>query len=224
MTTLTVTVTEVHTLTACPSFVRDCPASEQTTYTTTETIDIYTTICPVTATEISVPDVRITTQVPLPHPAEVTTISTVYQTSVHTITACPPSVTDCPASHQTTYLSTETLPSYATVTLIPVEVPTATATDVTDINNEEGLTANRVGTEGPLVPSSPSQKAPPTFAASIASGSPRAAVSPSWEQTASDASSAEGSVFTGAASVVQVRSPYVQMAISLVSLAFTALF
>ncbi|KAL2788158.1 hypothetical protein BJX66DRAFT_264640 [Aspergillus keveii] len=219
--TSTVTVTEVHTLTACPSFVRDCPASEQTTYTTTETIDIYTTICPVAATETSLPDVPITTQAPLLHPAEVTTISTVYQTSVHTITACPPSVTDCPTSQQTTYLSTETLPSYATVTLIPVEVPTATVTDVAW--NETGSGPNEAGSDGPLA--SPSQQAPPTFATSITSSSSAAAPSSSSSQgqAASDTSSAVGSVFTGAASVLGVHPAYSQITLGLLGLAAVAL-
>ncbi|KAL3485126.1 hypothetical protein BJX62DRAFT_217627 [Aspergillus germanicus] len=223
MTTSTITMTEIHTLTACPSFVRDCPASEQTTYTTTETIDIYTTICPVTATETSLPDVPITTQAPLPHPAEVTTISTVYQTSVHTMTACPPLVTDCPASQQTTYLSTETLPSYATVTLIPVEVPIATATDVPEDEGETDPGSNAEETDGQFATISPGQQAPPTFTTSVAPG-PAADASPySQEQTSTGTLSAVGSEFTGAASVLGRQRAHGQIAVVLFGLAAVAL-
>jgi hypothetical protein len=216
-----VTVTEVHTLTACPSFVRDCPASEQTTYVTTETIDIYTTICPVTTTETSAPDALITTQAPLPE--HEMTISTVYQTSIHTIIACPLSVPNCPAQQQTTYLSTETLPSYATVTLIPVEVPTETAVDVSETGT--GSRSNGIETEGGLPDSSSSQQARPTFTTSVASSSSAAAVpaSSSHGQTASDTSSAVGSVFTGAASVLEVHPGYAHIAVGLLGLAVAAL-
>jgi chitinase len=221
LTTSTVTVTEVHTLTACPSFVRDCPASEQTTYVTTETIDIYTTICPVTATETSAPDAQITTQAPLPE--HEITISTVYQTSVYTIIACPLSVPNCSAQQQTTYLSTEMLPSYATVTLIPLEVPTPTAADASETGTGSG--SNGIETEGGLPDSSSSQQAHPTFTTSVASSSSAAAVpaSSSHGQTASDTSSAVGSVFTGAASVLSLQPGYAQIAVGLLGLAAVAL-
>jgi hypothetical protein len=212
LTTSTVTVTEVQTLTACPSFVPDCPASEQTTFTTTKTIDIYTTICPITATETSGPGAAITTHAPAP--AGQTTVSTVYQTSVHTITACPPSVKDCPADQQTTYLSTETVPSYATVTLIPVEVPVPTHT--AGGGSEPGSDSDGVIPGGPVITSSsPSQQATPTFSTSIVSGSP----APSHKDTASETSTADESVFTGAASVLQARF----IAASLLGLAAAAL-
>ncbi|EAS33677.3 uncharacterized protein CIMG_04701 [Coccidioides immitis RS] len=44
--TSTVYSTEIVTVTACPSTVYDCPASQRTTYVTTKTIAISTTVCP----------------------------------------------------------------------------------------------------------------------------------------------------------------------------------
>jgi hypothetical protein len=107
------------------------------------------------------------------------------------------------------------------VTLIPVEIPTATVTDVAW--NETGSGPNEAGSDGPLA--SPSQQAPPTFATSIAS-SPSAAApssSSSQGQAASDTSSAVGSVFTGAASVLGRQRSHGQIAIGLLGLAALAL-
>ncbi|TAQ90933.1 hypothetical protein B7494_g708 [Chlorociboria aeruginascens] len=49
-TTSVVTSTHTLTITSCAATVLNCPASEATTYVTTY-VDIYTTVCPVTATE-----------------------------------------------------------------------------------------------------------------------------------------------------------------------------
>ncbi|PYH40778.1 uncharacterized protein BP01DRAFT_387083 [Aspergillus saccharolyticus JOP 1030-1] len=46
--TSTVLSTRTATITACPSTVTDCPASAKSTYLTTETLVVSTTICPVT--------------------------------------------------------------------------------------------------------------------------------------------------------------------------------
>lgn len=79
---------------------------------TTETIALYTTVCPVSeATQTAAP---VTTEASQPW-----TTSTVYTTRVYTITSCAPDVTNCPANQVTT----ETIPLYTTV--CPV---TATAT------------------------------------------------------------------------------------------------
>ncbi|KAM5346754.1 hypothetical protein ACJ41O_009759 [Fusarium nematophilum] len=91
-TTSTVCTTKVHTVTECPPEVVDCPAGG---YVTTETIPLYTTVCPVTAKAT---------------PTEYET-RTVYTTNVHTVTKCPPEVVDCPVGSVTT----ETIPLYTTV-------------------------------------------------------------------------------------------------------------
>ncbi|KAF4971264.1 hypothetical protein FZEAL_9891 [Fusarium zealandicum] len=92
MTTSTVCTTRVHTVTKCPPEVANCPEGG---YVTTETIPLYTTVCPVTAK---------------PTPVEYDT-KTVYTTDVHTITKCPPEVVNCPVGSTTT----ETIPLYTTV-------------------------------------------------------------------------------------------------------------
>ncbi|KAL3952676.1 hypothetical protein ACCO45_012619 [Purpureocillium lilacinum] len=100
MTTSTVYTTSVHTVTKCPPYVTNCPHGG---YVATETIPLYTTVCPVTETP----------KPPKPSQTKTSawTTSTVYTTKIHTVTACPPQVTDCPVGHVTT----ETIPWYTTV-------------------------------------------------------------------------------------------------------------
>ncbi|KAF5552502.1 endochitinase 2 precursor [Fusarium phyllophilum] len=87
MTTSTVCTTRVHT--AVDGYV------------VTETIPLYTTVCPVTGkakpTNYAVPSQYET--------------KTVFTTSIHTVTMCPPEVADCPYGSVTT----ETIPVYTTV-------------------------------------------------------------------------------------------------------------
>jgi hypothetical protein len=70
----------------------------------TETKVLYTTVCPVGGNGGAV-----TTQAP--PPVEYTT-STVYATKIYTVTACPPSVPNCPGRGSVT---TEIVPVYTTV-------------------------------------------------------------------------------------------------------------
>ncbi|KAG8408714.1 hypothetical protein J3458_019732 [Metarhizium acridum] len=99
MTTSTVYTTSVHTVTECPPTVTDCPVG----HVTTDTIALYTTVCPVS--ENAQPPKPTTTK------AAVMTTSTVYTTKTYTITECPPAVTDCPVGRVTT----EVIPVYTTV-------------------------------------------------------------------------------------------------------------
>ncbi|KAM0326248.1 hypothetical protein ACHAQA_006845 [Verticillium albo-atrum] len=90
LTTSTVYATNVYTVTSCAPEVTNCPAGP---HVTTETVALYTTVCPVT---------EVQSEQPKPTPTEWTT-STVYTTNVRTITSCAPEVTDCPnAPHVTT--------------------------------------------------------------------------------------------------------------------------
>ncbi|KND89903.1 Endochitinase A1 [Tolypocladium ophioglossoides CBS 100239] len=103
LTTSTVYTVTTRTITKCPPYVVDCPV--KTGYITTETIPLYTTVCPVTAT--AQPPKPTTTQkssLPL-------TTSTVYTTTTRTVTKCPPEVTNCPVGK----VITETIPWYTTV-------------------------------------------------------------------------------------------------------------
>ncbi|KAF7867175.1 hypothetical protein EAF04_005259 [Stromatinia cepivora] len=128
-TTSTAYVTSVYTITSCAATVTDCPARIGSV--TTETIYSYTTICPVTETSGNSGIVSSTSS-PAIAPTQITAFtsygtSTIYQTSVYTITSCAPSVTDCPA--RSGQLTTETISSYTsiytiTVSSAPVSVPT----------------------------------------------------------------------------------------------------
>ncbi|RDW78329.1 hypothetical protein BP5796_06181 [Coleophoma crateriformis] len=81
MTTSTVYAVTEYTITSCAATVTDCPA--RMGQVTTETIALYTTVCPVAEAT------------PTPPPANM--ISTIYTTKIYTITSCAPSVTNCPA-------------------------------------------------------------------------------------------------------------------------------
>ncbi|PQK15507.1 hypothetical protein BB8028_0005g10200 [Beauveria bassiana] len=116
MTTSTVYTTATRTITDCPPSVTNCPAR-----VVTETIALYTTVCPVTKTNHIPPK-------PTAKPSQTTeemTTSSVYTTKTYTITSCPPSVPNCPVGHVTT----ETI--FVSTTVCPVtktdEAPKPTA-------------------------------------------------------------------------------------------------
>lgn len=119
-TTSTVFTSHVHTMTACPSSVKDCLSAEKTTYVTTETVIDYTTICPVTESDLRTGAATKTGGIGSAQTLTIAggnqfTTSTVYTTRVSTVTACPSSVKDCPASQRTTYVTTDTIIDYTTV-------------------------------------------------------------------------------------------------------------
>lgn len=125
-TTSTVYTTSVHTVTACPSSIKNCPASKQTTYLTTETIVDYTTICPVTATQTGVATAATAPAGPISRVTKYLT-STVYSTSVRTVTACPSGYQNCPASARSIFVTTETVPAHLTTYTVVATEPHATA-------------------------------------------------------------------------------------------------
>jgi chitinase len=100
--------------------VTDCPAKIGSV--TTDTIVLYTTICPVTATETN-GGIPTSTAVASFSPVEYTT-STVYATTTYTITSCAPTVTNCPA--KLGQVTTDIISLY--VTVCPVSEAEATAT------------------------------------------------------------------------------------------------
>ncbi|PYI14795.1 hypothetical protein BO99DRAFT_446655 [Aspergillus violaceofuscus CBS 115571] len=121
--TSTLLTTRTATVTACPSSVANCPASERTTSLTTETVVIGTTICPATN-----PAAQPTAPAGSGPDSELLTTSTVFTTRTSTITACPSTVANCPASAQSTYVITETLVDYTTIcpiTATQTAAPTA---------------------------------------------------------------------------------------------------
>ncbi|KAH8709764.1 Endochitinase A [Beauveria bassiana] len=116
MTTSTVYTTATRTITDCPPSVTNCPAR-----VVTETIALYTTVCPVTKTNHIPPKPTAKPS----QPTEEMTTSSVYTTKTYTITSCPPSVPNCPVGHVTT----ETI--FVSTTVCPVtktdEAPKPTA-------------------------------------------------------------------------------------------------
>ncbi|KAG5984586.1 hypothetical protein E4U55_004137 [Claviceps digitariae] len=100
MTTSTVYTTKIHTITACPPQVTECPGRNHTTVVT-ETIPLYTTVCPVTEPN-AVPTSALPHPPPPPPPQQSAGLSTYYTTHIYTITACPPYVPDCPIGKVTT--------------------------------------------------------------------------------------------------------------------------
>lgn len=100
-------------MTSCAPTVTNCPA--RLGQVTTEVITLYTTICPVTATETAA-GVTSTTPISQPSTTQYTT-STVLATTVYTVTSCAPTVTNCPA--KLGQVTTEVITLYTTV--CPVE-------------------------------------------------------------------------------------------------------
>ncbi|THW98886.1 hypothetical protein D6D17_06633 [Aureobasidium pullulans] len=104
----TVQTTAAFSATACPLTVEDCPASQKATFLTAQTIAEYSIAQTAAPTPPSSPitehggqEIRYTT-------------STVYSTSILTVTACPPGVVSCPASEKTTYY-TDVVLAYTTI-------------------------------------------------------------------------------------------------------------
>ncbi|KAL9566835.1 hypothetical protein ACKAV7_009032 [Fusarium commune] len=126
MTTSTVCTTRVHT--AVDGYV------------VTETIPLYTTVCPVTGkakpTNYAVPSQHET--------------KTVYTTSIHTVTKCPPEVVDCPYGS----VITETIPVYTTVCPV-TEKSKPAPTDVPYNHEIKTLYTSQVNTISHCAPGAP---------------------------------------------------------------------
>lgn len=101
--TKTVYTTRIQTVTKCPPEVADCPYGS----VTTETIPVYTTVCPVTEKSKPAP-----TGVPYNHE-----IKTLYTSKVNTISQCAPGTPDCVVGAITTEIAswtTATVPAQQT--------------------------------------------------------------------------------------------------------------
>ncbi|CAI7580322.1 unnamed protein product [Penicillium glandicola] len=147
LTTSTVYSTRTATITACPSSVTNCPLRSKTTYLTTETLVVSTTICPVadaTGTNGAVPThatPSVTQVIGGDNGASEMTTSTIFATRTATVLACPESVTDCPLRSKTSYATTETFavattvyPIYPVYTSILAEAADAATVTVTVAN------------------------------------------------------------------------------------------
>ncbi|KAJ5930830.1 hypothetical protein N7466_006323 [Penicillium verhagenii] len=144
VTTETILTTRVSTILQCPTTVTDCPLTQQTPHTTTETLVAGTTVYPVTVTGSTVSPIgasSASTGAAVISPVGSLTTETIYATSVSTIWECPASVTDCPLRSKTAYVATTTaaigstvypvgnsaLPS-STVQPVSSSIPTSSAT------------------------------------------------------------------------------------------------
>ncbi|KAF3013744.1 hypothetical protein E8E14_007694 [Neopestalotiopsis sp. 37M] len=150
LTTSTVYSTNVYTITSCAPEVKDCPAKKG--QVTTEIIAISTTICPVTETETgttsaaSTATASVVTSVPLrsslplsvpttavlnnaiettPSSVELTT-STVYTSSVYTVSSCAEGSKECSA--QLGSVTTEMVALYTTICPVTAAVQNAAET------------------------------------------------------------------------------------------------
>jgi len=118
----TIHTTSIYTITSCATTITDCLTRIGSEIT--ETITIYTTVCPVTQTRRNGGSPTGPTQTPIPSsPSSFTkyTASTVYTTSVYTITSCASEVTKRAAKLGS--VITETIVLYATI--CPVTPPPA---------------------------------------------------------------------------------------------------
>ncbi|PYH48703.1 uncharacterized protein BP01DRAFT_353010 [Aspergillus saccharolyticus JOP 1030-1] len=142
LTTSTILTTRTATVTACPSDIPDCPASQRTTSLTTETVVIGTTVCPITVPAGRPTGAAGSTTGENSGPGQggdLLTTSTVFTTRTSTILACPSTVRDCPASARSTYVVTETLVDYTTVCPITA---TQTAVSRTTTSQEAAMTGS----------------------------------------------------------------------------------
>uniref|UniRef100_A0A8H7NEI5 GH16 domain-containing protein n=1 Tax=Bionectria ochroleuca TaxID=29856 RepID=A0A8H7NEI5_BIOOC len=141
MTTSTVSTTQIRTVTQCPPSVTNCPANGSGgPWVVTETIALYTTVCPVTQTGPA-PTASVPTK-NAPGGQGPSTITTAI-TQTYTVTKCPAYVVDCPIGKVTTGVITTTIvqsgdsskPTGGAVKVCPtctasnVQKPTVTAND-----------------------------------------------------------------------------------------------
>ncbi|KAH0158957.1 hypothetical protein KCU67_g7313, partial [Aureobasidium melanogenum] len=116
--TLTRYITDVYTVTACPPEVTNCPVSQKSTFLATNTIATYLTVQAASPTQVAQSsDVHaLMSGSAMDNAVSNTTYttSTLYSTSTQTVTACPSSVKDCPASEKTVY-QTEVVKAYTIV-------------------------------------------------------------------------------------------------------------
>ncbi|EAW12205.1 PAN domain-containing protein [Aspergillus clavatus NRRL 1] len=227
----TVTTTQVHTITSCAATVTNCPAHQQTTYLTTETLIYTTTVCPEATssgthatgapTAIPQPGVTHTAIVPSEQAAETAlppahmTTSTVYVTEIDVITACPPSVHNCPASEKSTYTTTKTVAAYTTTFLVAVtDSPSVAGSEASSVHAApastliiaQPLVPGHGSTGNYTVPQAPSLST--LHVGATSSGSSMGAThattmnTVSWQGAPSGTVTAPGALFTGGASQI----------------------
>ncbi|KAJ5609924.1 hypothetical protein N7528_009190 [Penicillium herquei] len=130
-TTSTVLSTRIATITACSSGGTDCSPQEKTSYTTTETILVTTTVCPITRSEATKTAPTETSDIGLGGDRDDYTTSTIFSTRTATVTACPSTLPDCFNQQKSSYTMIETL--VISTTVYPVTGAEATRSVETSI-------------------------------------------------------------------------------------------
>lgn len=150
----TILTTRTTTATSCPSTVTDCPARQHTTYLTTETVVIPTSMR--TFTEGSHPT-HFLPAVSQPGndsengSSDRSTTSTIFITRTSTVTVCSSSANNCHASEHTTYVTTETLVDYTTICPVAAtQTGVSTILDATLTGTTLGAVETESGSSGPF--------------------------------------------------------------------------
>lgn len=206
MTTSTVFTTHVHTISQCPPEVTNCPFRPTVT---TETIALYTTICPVLAAESSSELAAQTTAAPAPPagsagvPSGPETITTDI-TRVYTITSCAADITNCPARVTTEVVRTSFPAGQQTGVPVAPSSPVVPAVPIAPAgspSNAPGSSpANTIIPAVPIAPSNAPGNAPgsaPSIVPVVPVGAPSNVPS----------APGSGSVNTWASSIVGVPTP-----------------
>ncbi|GAB7359587.1 hypothetical protein MBLNU230_g6772t1 [Neophaeotheca triangularis] len=184
MTTSTVYTTSLETITSCAAYVTDCRSrpDAQTTQTVTHEIPLYTTVCPVSEATPVGPSATSMEEVPqetaylvgssseaapvydVSSTSVQMTTSTVFSTSVETITHCAPQVTDCPSrpEAQTTDTVTHVIPVYTTVCPVSEATPTVPSSTIFT-PSFSGIVVQPSFTKEIVAPSSAMTSAPPVY-------------------------------------------------------------
>ncbi|KAJ5692015.1 hypothetical protein N7462_001438 [Penicillium macrosclerotiorum] len=235
--TYTITEAQVKTITSFAGTVTNCFMRQQTTYLTTETIIYVTTVCPedsqatasqTTDSATTIPDtsaVQTTSASLAQHtdtgaPSSMITTSTIYITDIDVVTACPPSILNCPVGQKTTYATTRTVATYTTTYWVavpdsthasqststsvkPLEVPTVSPTEphIPDHEQTDEYTKYSDYTNRTLLhtPASNTWRSGIASSGSAKVATPTPAVNTPSGQTASSVTSAPSSVYTGGA-------------------------
>ncbi|KAK1983245.1 beta-1,3-endoglucanase [Colletotrichum cereale] len=148
LTTSTIYTTKVSTVTACPPTVADCP--DRIGKVTTQTIALYTTVCPVSPVPAPKPTEPLrgnnhnqdNNDKPNPGPD----VSTTTFTTVYTITRCPSSVPDCPIGGVTTKVVTRSIPA------VGPSAPVFTQSSIPAVGPSAPIFTQSVPAAGPSAP------------------------------------------------------------------------
>ncbi|PKK46102.1 hypothetical protein CI102_10515 [Trichoderma harzianum] len=174
LTTSTVYTTRVHTISQCGPEVTNCPFRPTVT---TETVALYTTVCPVEEAESSSSAAAAATTAP-PNGSGPETLTTAI-TIVHTITSCAPDVTNCPARHSTQVIPIPAQPTGVAPPVAPVApAPPVSIVPVMPIAPAPSNAAGGVVPSYPVAPA-PSAPVAPVAPPPVAPVVPVAPVAPS---------------------------------------------